>query len=89
MWSEIYLPQNIYNNIQSSSMALKKLENYIIKSHSWSMIVVLEFGPLLYECCRAQEYETDEAEDDIPQYLGDFILGIQIGEKIEEAITRI
>jgi hypothetical protein len=88
-WSEAYLPQNIHNDVQSSSVALEELENYIIKSRGWGMIVVLGLGLLLRECCRAQEYEADEAGDDVPQYLGDSILGIQVGEKIEEAITRI
>ncbi|KAG1767505.1 hypothetical protein EDD22DRAFT_844465 [Suillus occidentalis] len=88
-WSEAYLPQNIHNDVQSSSVALEELENYIIKSCGWGMIVVLGLGLLLRECCRAQEYEVDEAGDDVPQYLGDSILGIQVGEKIEEAITRI
>jgi hypothetical protein len=79
----------MHNNIQSSSVALEEIENYIIKSRSLGMIVVLGLGLLLRECCRAQEYEADEAGDDVPQYLGDSILGIQVGEKIEEAITRI
>ncbi|KAG2342384.1 hypothetical protein BDR05DRAFT_949041 [Suillus weaverae] len=56
-----------------SSVALEELENYIIKSHGLGMIVVLELGLLL----------LDEAGDDVSQYLGDSILGIQVGEKID------
>ncbi|KAG2111725.1 uncharacterized protein F5147DRAFT_771864 [Suillus discolor] len=88
-WSEEYLPQNMHYDIQASFTALKELENYIIRSRGWSMIVVLGLGLLLHECRHTQEYEADEAGDDVPEYLGTFILGIQVGEKIEEAITRI
>ncbi|KAG1841753.1 hypothetical protein F4604DRAFT_1939270 [Suillus subluteus] len=88
-WSEAYLPQNMHDNFQSSFLALEELENYTIKSRDWGMIVVLGLGLLLCECSRAQEYEADEAGDDVPEYLGNSILGIQAGEKIEEAITRI
>ncbi|KAG2127256.1 uncharacterized protein EDB93DRAFT_1257138 [Suillus bovinus] len=88
-WSEEYLPRIMHCDIQASFTALKKLENYIIRSRGWSMIVVLVLGLFLRECRRAQEYEADEARDDVPEYLGDSILGIQVGEKIEEAITRI
>ncbi|KAG1858084.1 hypothetical protein F4604DRAFT_1931116 [Suillus subluteus] len=73
----------------SSFLAFEELENYTIKYHDWGMIVVLGLGLLLCECSRAQEYEADEAGDDVPEYLGNSILGIQAGEKIEEAITRI
>ncbi|KAG1803231.1 uncharacterized protein BJ212DRAFT_1487098 [Suillus subaureus] len=72
-WSEAYLPQNMHNDVQASFVALEELGNYIIKSHDWGMI----------------EYEADEAGDDVPQYLGDSILGFKVGDKIEEAITRI
>ncbi|KAG1822765.1 uncharacterized protein BJ212DRAFT_1477180 [Suillus subaureus] len=89
MWSEAYLPQNMHNNFQSSFLALEELENYTIESRGWSMIVVLGLGLLLCECSHAQEYEADEAGDDVPEYLGNSILGIQAVEKIEEAITRI
>ncbi|KAG1841515.1 hypothetical protein F4604DRAFT_1939441 [Suillus subluteus] len=88
-WSEAYLPQNMHDNFQSSFLALEELENYTIKSRGWGMIVVLGLGLLLCECSCAQEYEADEAGDDVPEYLGNSILGIQAGEKIEEAITRI
>ncbi|KAG1857787.1 hypothetical protein F4604DRAFT_1931277 [Suillus subluteus] len=88
-WSEAYLPQNMHNNFQLSFLALEELENYTIKSRGWGMIVVLGLGLLLRECSRAQEYEADEAGDDVPEYLGNSVLGIQAGEKIEEAITRI
>ncbi|KAG2057807.1 hypothetical protein BDR06DRAFT_969145 [Suillus hirtellus] len=77
-WSEEYLPQNMHYDIQVSFTALKKLKSYIIRSCGWGMIVVLGLGLLLYE-----------ARDDIPEYLGTSILSIQVGEKIEEAITRI
>ncbi|KAG2139782.1 hypothetical protein DEU56DRAFT_755530 [Suillus clintonianus] len=89
MWSEAYLPQNIHNDIQASFVALEELGNYVIKSRVLGIIVVLGFGLLLHKCCCAQEYETDEAGDDMPQYLGDSILGIKVGDKVEEAITRI
>ncbi|KAG1819827.1 uncharacterized protein BJ212DRAFT_1298234 [Suillus subaureus] len=88
MWSEEYLPQNMHYDIQASFTALKKLENYIIRSHGWDMIVILGLG-LLHECRCAQKYEADEAGNDIPEYLGTSILGIQVGKKIEEVITRI
>ncbi|KAG1884758.1 hypothetical protein F4604DRAFT_1676850 [Suillus subluteus] len=88
-WFEAYLPQNMHDNFQSSFLALEELENYTIKSHGWGMIVVLGLGLLLRECSHAQEYEADEAGDDVPEYLGNSVLGIQAGEKIEEAITRI
>ncbi|KAG1849745.1 hypothetical protein F4604DRAFT_1934773 [Suillus subluteus] len=88
-WSEAYLSQNMHDNFQSSFLALEELENYTIKSCGWGMIVVLGLGLLLRECSRAQEYEADEAGDHVPEYLGNSVLGIQAGEKIEEAITRI
>ncbi|KAG2066238.1 hypothetical protein BDR04DRAFT_1160517 [Suillus decipiens] len=79
----------MHDNLQLSFLALKELENYTIKSCGWGMIVVLELGLLFHECSHAQEYEANEAGADVPEYLGNSVLGIQAGEKIEEAITRI
>ncbi|KAG1822065.1 uncharacterized protein BJ212DRAFT_1477894 [Suillus subaureus] len=84
-----WLTEAEYNICLVSFTALKELENYIIRSCGLGMIVVLVLGLLLHECHCAQEYEADKARDDVPDYLGTSILGIQVGEKIEEAITRI
>lgn len=53
------------------------------------MVVALGLGLLLRECRRAQEYEADEAGDDVPDYLGNSILGIQMGDQIEEKVVEI
>ncbi|KAG1775148.1 hypothetical protein EV702DRAFT_1199745 [Suillus placidus] len=53
------------------------------------MVVSLGLGLLLCECCRAQEYEADEAGDDVPAYLGNSILGTRMGDQIEEKVVGI
>jgi len=43
-WSEKYLPQNMHEDIDSSSAALEDLGNYKITSHRWGIIVILGLG---------------------------------------------
>ncbi|KAG2115300.1 uncharacterized protein F5147DRAFT_758686 [Suillus discolor] len=76
-WSQAYLPQDIYENMKITSATLEHL------------IVSLEIGPLLHECHHAQEYEANEAGDDVSDYLGNSILGIQMGDQIEEKVIGI
>ncbi|KAG1752330.1 uncharacterized protein EDB91DRAFT_1243106 [Suillus paluster] len=88
-WSQAYLPQDIHENMETASTALENLSNYKFNSRGWGMIVILGLGLLLRECCRTQEYEADEAEDDVPDYLGNFILGFEVGDQIEDKIAGI
>ncbi|KAG1746050.1 uncharacterized protein EDB91DRAFT_1246181 [Suillus paluster] len=69
-WSQAYLPKDIHENMETASAALENLLNYKFNSRGWGMIVVLGLGLLLRECRHAQEYEEDEATDDVPDYLG-------------------
>jgi hypothetical protein len=89
MWSQVYLPQDIHENVETASGTLKQLSNYQFDSCGWGMVVSLGIRLLLHECHHAQEYEADEAGDDVPNYLGKFILGFQIGNQIEEKVTEI
>ncbi|KAG1896099.1 uncharacterized protein F5891DRAFT_1193542 [Suillus fuscotomentosus] len=88
-WSQAYLPQDIHEDMKIASVALEHLSNYQFDSRGWGMVVALGLGLLLRECCRAQEYEADEAGDDVPDYLGNSILGIQMGDQIEEKVVEI
>jgi hypothetical protein len=89
MWSQAYLPQDIHENVETASGALKQLSNYQFDSCRWSMVVSLGIRLLLHECHHAQEYEADEAGDDVPNYLGKSILGFQMGNQIEEKVIGI
>ncbi|KAG1721979.1 uncharacterized protein EDB91DRAFT_1256267 [Suillus paluster] len=88
-WSQAYLPKDIHENMETASAALENLLNYKFNSRGWGMIVVLGLGLLLRECRRAQEYEEDEATDDVPDYLGNSILGFQLGDQIVDKIAGI
>ncbi|KAG0691567.1 hypothetical protein DFH29DRAFT_1010761 [Suillus ampliporus] len=88
-WSQAYLPKDIHENMETASAALENLCNYKFNSCGWGMIVVLGLGLLLRECSRAQEYEEDEATGDVPDYLGNSILGFQLGDQIVDKIAGI
>ncbi|KAG2048692.1 hypothetical protein BDR06DRAFT_1012741 [Suillus hirtellus] len=88
-WSQAYLPQDIHEDMKIASVALEHLSNYQFNSRGWGMVVALGLGLLLCECRHAQEYEADEAGDDVPDYLGNSILYIQMGNQIEEKFVEI
>ncbi|KAG1785443.1 uncharacterized protein HD556DRAFT_1450758 [Suillus plorans] len=83
-WSQAYLPQDIHEDMKTTSVALEHLSNYQFDSRGWGMVVALGLRLLLRQCRRAQEYEANKAGDDVPNYLGNSILGIQMGNQTEE-----
>ncbi|KAG1742097.1 hypothetical protein EDB19DRAFT_1827759 [Suillus lakei] len=88
-WSQAYLPKDIHENMETASAALENLCNYKFNSCGWGLIVVLGLGLLLRECSCAQEYEEDEARVDVPDYLGNSILGFKLGDQIVDKIAGI
>ncbi|KAG1819878.1 hypothetical protein EV424DRAFT_1616755 [Suillus variegatus] len=88
-WSQAYLPQDIHEDMKTTSVALEHLSNYQFDSRGWGMVVALGLRLLLRQCRRAQEYEANKAGDDVPNYLGNSILGIQMGNQTEEKVVEI
>ncbi|KAG2335305.1 hypothetical protein BDR05DRAFT_954177, partial [Suillus weaverae] len=88
-WSQAYLPQAIHGNMETAVTALEDLSTYQFDSRGTGRIVILGLGLLLRECRRAQEHEADEASADVPNYLGNSILGVEVGDQIEEKIAGI
>ncbi|KAG1866801.1 hypothetical protein F4604DRAFT_1927769 [Suillus subluteus] len=78
-WSQTYLPQGIHGNMETAAAALEDLSNYQFNSCGMDRIVILGLGLLL----------SDEASADIPDYLGNSILGFEVGDQIEEKIAGI
>jgi hypothetical protein len=75
--------------METAVAALEDLSTYQFDSRGTGRIVILGLGLLLRECHRAQEHEADEASADVPNYLGNSILGVEVGDQIEEKIAGI
>jgi hypothetical protein len=75
--------------METAVAALEDMSTYQFDSRGMGRIVILGLGLLLRECRRAQEHEADEASADVPNYLGNSILGIEVGDQIEEKIAGI
>ncbi|KAG1725094.1 hypothetical protein EDB19DRAFT_1948263 [Suillus lakei] len=74
-WSQAYLPKDIHENMETTSTALENLCNYKFNSRGWGLIVVLGLGLLL--------------QVDVPDYLGNSILGFELGDQIVDKIAGI
>jgi hypothetical protein len=88
-WADGYLPSEVHLEDRASIDALHLFGDYKFVSSSNGIQVALGLGLLLRECNRAQEYEADEAGDDVPLYLGQSLLGIQVGEEVNSTAAVI